>query len=729
MNGAHAGGVDATKTQAAGAPRPAPVTSDTSPVNQDVVSPVPSVPSELLPFGSLQYDLKQLVYNKYFIHDSLIPVTLGDDPGTVYINQAYMGTYIGDHLRAWVSINGRFGGRVHYKVTLAGASVVIGAIEMGFTHRAYAQPSINQLTLIKRSTVAVNNQQVWTFEIGPNVPPDGIMRCFWNWPLADAERDMLPHFVVINNLPPTNAFNSDALPNLNMRVETKAAMDFIAVCEDVGSFALIADTLTALSASRSLTGQGLRNYYVSPIGTLRTTDQIGSRWNGKTLGEFLGQSQIIVSLDGLYGYNIASDPLAVRSQRFFINIGGYYSGPVDDSTVVYDALPIYGPVVGEKSIVVKQTGTATTSLNQGILLVSVAASTLLIFGDRPTLPASFSVDVDMSSQTVVEAWLTTNLPGAIIQRLTGVVISGEAEWYARLARDRREGDFPAQSTLSNYRIRRPGTSFQRDPYIGTDRGPVTTVKPASFGYYVQESGGSAYYIFPVEIGWSIAENAGASLLALYYPANITSGLLNVGNVLKICALSFDQTVTMELDPAQITFLYSSYLLAPSRTTVVRTPEQSVRVVFTRNIPASVSAEVSILGYPTIPSIVAPTLSNLPDQSVFMMTLQDPMNRESLITVIYNPRYSTFYARMQTSVRSNYAVLNYLDGANLVIRNASILALGNTPPVSKTTKFLDRIGTIDTLIRTVRSVDGNYLSREPAPKASNIKLSSKHGKST
>lgn len=726
MNGAHAGGVDATKTQAAGAPRPAPVTSDTSPVNQDVVAPIPSVPSELLPFGSLQYDLKQLVYNKYFIHDSLIPVTLGDDPGTIYINQAYMGTYIGDHLRAWVALNGRFAGRIHYKVTLAGASVVIGAIEMGFTHRAFALPSINQLTLIKRSTVAVNNQQVWTFEIGPNVPVDGIMRCFWNWPLADEEKDMLPHFVVINNLPPTNAFNSDALPNLNMRVETKAAMDFVTVCEDVSTFAVIADALTAISASRALTGQGLRNYYVSPRGALQTIDQAGSRWNGKTLGEFLGQTKVVVSLDGIYGYNIQSNPLSSETREFHLNLGGFMAANVADDTVVYDGLRVTGPVAGNQSIVLGQQTTAIVSIDQGLLITSHTSHTMLILGDRPTLPVSFKTDIDFEDQIAVEGWMMSSLPGAIIQRLAGVVLVGEVTWFARYTKGHSNGSFPPLSTVGGQQRREPEDAFQVDEYVGSPSGPATVVTPKSYGFFVQESNGNAYYVFPVDVGWSVAANSGRDLSVLFYPANLCYGYPRIGSGSAITSvLSFDQMANISLNPANITFLFSSYLVAPSPTTVVRTPEESVRVVFTQNIPPSVNSEVAFTGYPTTPTITAPALASLAAETLFVFDLQDPINRETLLSVSYNPKYTTFYARIKSSVTTKYAILNYLDGANLIMRNCSLVVTGNTPRLSKTTKFLDRVGTIDTQIRMVRSLEGVYLSRETNTVKSRITLSSVH----
>lgn len=276
------GGVVATPGN--GAMAPAPITTDVSPVQQPIIPDLITQPAVNIYEGGLIKGLHDLALSTWQQASSIIEVPLDGTSGTVILNVPMINDYVNDSIKLLLLLHDRWYGSIDYRVTLFGASTIIGGIEVGTTIRKFATPTINDLRVIHAETVPANNTQVYTFTLGPTVDRTGVKKYFfttteWSVSAASKDFDEYPCFVVMQNVPLQSNMSTNAT-KIYMRIETKLNPSTIFVVE---SLSRISDALKKLTAST------LNNRWVgaSPIAI-----------EGIPLSQLFNWDNVYISTDG-----------------------------------------------------------------------------------------------------------------------------------------------------------------------------------------------------------------------------------------------------------------------------------------------------------------------------------------------------------------------------------------------------------------------------------------------
>lgn len=318
---------------------PQQITTSEIPADQQILNEVITIDPAQIVLGGTIKNLESLVKGNWLQHSSLIdiPTDANATSGNVILNVAMVNQFTSKVIRLYMLLGDRFIGNFDYRLTVFGASTVIGAVEIGLTLFHMDSPTINDLRILEGKTIAANDTNVYTFTLGPVVPPDGIMRNYFpthdlndlsTFPdPATGEWSQFPHLCIIQNAPlMTNI--SGSITSIKMRIETRLNPEFMVAITNVRRLENIFDTLTATAA----------NSYSGAVMNIAKKNSIAN-WNGKTLRDLFVLDRLYVSTDGVYS-NAELNVLADASNS--TETSGVYNFPLTGWTVSASSVTIEG---------------------------------------------------------------------------------------------------------------------------------------------------------------------------------------------------------------------------------------------------------------------------------------------------------------------------------------------------------------------------------------------------
>lgn len=699
------------KATTGSAEAPPAITTDVSPVNQPILPSIQTVPEEALFMGGAYKDLTAMVKSTWLQTPSLFNIPLNATSGTVVLNIPLYGEMLSDPAKVFIALHSRFFGSVHFRVTVFGASTLIGGLEVGWTIRRIVSPSINDLRVIKGETIPANNCSVYTFKMGPIVPGDGIMRNFFNTSssettfvdIATMNWTDYPHFVVLQNVPLQSNITAESLSQVYMRIESLIDPNFVVAL----------DNIQRLTAAKNLLFNSTFD------GTLPTTDKAGTFTNliGKSMGTIFKKNQLYLSLDGLYSLN-ETDLRIVQDQKYF----NYWIKWYLKLTLKIDRFPFIGTIISpyedEQSRVFyyAQTGSfpmlhwttsdmackfgysQVTGATSGSVSMNVGMTWLygvLVLNEFGT--EDFEYDLKMSDEALKSINpITTHLETqssiiinaltyeGTIQTLVNVAFQGDDLELTTFFYDA----LPYSSDATVYGIAPNSKATKVD---GKTALSISFLPRAAV--LIGQNSNRYLFFYRVVIGDGHICKSGTAV-------EITSPKVFTGNYVISSSVKMKGLIRI----SDFTFSYGPYLNAPSFTLFKKVPEYSRRVVFTDKIPQSVAQGLKSDGIPTVTSLSPYLFPDLDDNEVLNFNLITPNNNQTIFTVSYAKQYDTFYIVPNNQSLDLYAVYNSHDCQNLIFSNPVKTTVGNLPRTSLAVDFQSRITegvSTDTLILPTR----------------------------
>lgn len=723
------------KATTGAAQAPAPITTDAAPTNQAILPTLQTVPEAAIFMGGAYKDLTALVKSTWLQSPSIINIPLNATSGTVVLNVPLYGEMLSDAAKVFILLHSRFFGSVHYRITVFGASTMIGGLEVGWTIRHMANPTINDLRVIKGETIPANNCQVYTFNIGPIVPSDGIQRNFFTTQgnagnsatnfvdPATMDWTAYPHFVVLQNIPLQSNITAE-LNQVYMRVETMLDPNFSVVLDNLQRLTHVKNALLTKVSPNSFSLKSTATSFINLIGL--------------PLSKIFNSEQLYLSLDGKYslsGLNLRTsfDHFDLKQQIGFdssysmyswtgitkenggeTQIGFYQAKITGDepqltgylvtkfnqpsSTILaftkYHQLSNISGV--ESSLEYLNIDTVTTF---GVLTFDTSGQIVFDYDFDITLDDDFPLD--WTTGLVAASYLSEKLKfDGTSQNLLGVSYTGPAPTfdtyeYKEMANKTRDHIGPVKDRARIHLL-----GFQ--PTVdGVKKENVEDIDFKILGQGMalySEKGNKLLFFYSMTIPAKYVQRHGAYTAVFYLDDNIPTSQCHLG-------LHANVLLRNDFDLSDFSYSFGGYLNSPTFDLFVKVPERARRVVFTERIPPSVSQGLSGDGIPTAETIYPSLFPSMTDNEVLNFNLVTPNNNQTIFTVCYAAQYKTFYIVPVDQALDLYATYNSHDCQNLIFQNPVKTTIGNLPRSSMANDFQSRIvkGTdTDTLILPLKT---------------------------
>lgn len=692
---------------------PQQITTAQIPGEQPLINPVITVPSKNIIKGGTINNLENLVKGTWLQHSSLIeiPTDANATAGTVILNVPMLNGYVSKVARLYMLMADRFMGCFDYRLTVYGASTIIGGIEVGTTLYYMENPTINDLRIIEGKTVAANDTNVYTFTLGPIVPDDGIQRDFF--PTHDQDQintfadpsildwQMFPHFVMIQNVPlKTNiSGNIDAI---RVRIESRLSPDFMTAVTNIRRLENIFDTITATSEN-------------SAVQKLRLTSLHIADFNNKTLGQIFEKERLYVSKDGIYTYNNSN--LSLSNTASSTTEKDCYSW---DTPLVFQGISSAGDVtyaIKTNPTVVtflQSTGTYVTSII-GDATAAYAYTILFHPWDevRPIIIRVISPGTERYKTISIGFVTFENSRTTKLVDLFEDVSPQEAF---------SDADIIQLATGNNNNSSDSGLWFAIQKYCFDNLDPYNTINYTDFIKNFSKIFDGTYNFLKTKVAsqllisvqtspWSIAVGNTTLTKTVSSKPTVTkvshnfseAGLNIIGEQGKIiftygCLLATEMPYFADSPGMRFkaenplpkledfTYTTSEYIVPPQYTLFTKVPENYVRIIVTENIPQNVSPTLAKVGLPTSASL-QPNFPELDSNKCYIFDLVSPQNSQTIMKCCYSGFYKAFFATFDDS--SLYATYNTHDAASLLIRNIGTYYIGNFPSKSISSSFLNR----------------------------------------
>lgn len=746
MSTAKTGGIVAASGN--GAMAPAPITTDATPQEQQLVPPLITVPSTALYEGGAYKDLMYIAHNNWLQASSLIEVPFDATTDTVILNVPMYSEYLNNAIKMVILMHDRFFGSIDYRITMLGASTIIGGIEVGTTVVGLSAPTINDLRIIKGETVPANNTQVWTFTLGPVVAIDGVKRHFFTHSdesgvsfsdITNQDWSAFPHLVVLQNIPLQSNITA-SMSKLYLRIETKLNPDFTCALSQITR---INTAVTALLATTPSSFSGRRGK--KQLGEITTPNNVLAL-NGLSLGQVFNQSQIYLSTDGYYSVNAPTSTQSSYFGRMRINPTSVVTSYVDGNNKVTSNWNMYDYfrefdgtfTVSElnvdcASIIasvrndfnnyltvswLNETHTVQAQTIYGVILIETTTTPgnfnlnnaqfidqdtyeKMTYEDVMNFPSPFTADEAFSN--IFLSYLESNISSETysVQNLTGVTYVGS------------EIQVNSRYSVPNYDFDGVGGT---SPWGTTGSTPNGLVRPCYLWkkdglYHAITSSDMGTGMLNLQIGTTGAVITGTKSLTVAIPYRITTRLTTVDSAnISLCSfsskesygstlapqtlwtnqISTDMYIYKEWDLTDFSYIYADYYTAPDISLYTKVPETARRLVATTYVPGSVAEALSSDGIPTVSSLSPVIFPTLAAHEVIHFQIVSPNNNQTIFTVVYDGTYNTFYFVPRDDNLPIYGVFNTRDAQNYIIKNAYRSTIGNIPTASLGTNFLSRI---------------------------------------
>ncbi len=651
-----------------GVQAPLTITTDKNPVNQPIVNPPITVPSIEILSGGVAKNLELLCKTTWLQYDSLITVPLQGTSGSVILNVPMFGEYLSKPAKLYLLMGDRFMGSVMYRITLFGASTIIGGLEIGTTVHYFDTPTINDLRVIEGKTIAANGSNVYTFTLGPIVPNTGVKQHFFTThdrAILDSFPDVstldwsdFPHFVLLQNIP-LQANISSEISTVYMRVETMLSPDFAVINTNVRRLANIYNTLIAGSS-------------------LKMLSQSIDGMNGATLGKIFNVKDLYISKDGFFDIGEVDNNEGF-SVPYYLNTAIISSRGTDiDGQTKKNPYFKNGTWMWTTNLSLPQLMMTRIQSNNvasvynadrfdvfGFLTYgSTSPSTAIpIKGNFLTrfLPNEDSDMDDVLSvlMQLIFDELNTLKPAVAITELIGI-----------------SGELPnVQFSILS------GLQDTNSAFVDGWQDYSMDFRYGSNGLKVTNGADITYYI-PYSLSRKVT-----SIIPTLLPTGYNGDKTGAFFQYRLATASLPKF-------SDINFTSSKFIVPPSVSLFKKVPEGCVRLIFTQDIPHSVSPAITVDGIPTAASLRPVNFPEIGKNECFAFDIITPQNLQTVIRCVYSGYYNAFFAKFSTT--DIYSVYDTRDGAELLIRNFVRTSISQIPSTSLSTSFVSRVITPTTL---------------------------------
>lgn len=727
---------------------PPMVSNPYTPAHADIVSPLITIPPQALALGGTLTNYEALIKTQFLQHESLIqvPVDANATAGNVLINAALFNEYTHKLHRLYVLLHDRAFGAMEYRITLFGASTIIGALEVGTTLYYMDTPRINDLRVIEGKTIQANGTNVYTFTLGPTVPEDGIQRNFWPThaqgqndtftDITSLDFSKFPHFVIIQNVPlQTNITSS--VTNIYIRIESRMSQDFCVALTNISRLENIFDHLTASTTQSNITAKSVVNnkdfrslfnnvdrLYISKDGLFTLGDTVSNTL--LTPSSYVTDQDAMTTMPkGNYGdgFTVASDGLNDFVWRG-PDIDASWRMPYNIDTINGTQSLVQCGQVVEDPYAPFILHLTRSSENDPIFSASVRIR-CLVYGD-PTKQTNWIRMINGENSVEVSAIALSTTLNDMKGLVTGDDAISRANYINNFVSGIAKYLTPVSSSVSIQlitsvvvpsvsAITRCGNSLYD---FGTKDDPTFSAN----GFIVSDGDVSYtvfFYMTLTNVNRLYADYNGTlnqvykDLYTLEYNNKSTVSSTYIRTYLNHRWIHWITPVALE----DISYTVASFVRPPVYSQYKKVPEGFVRLIVTTKIPPSVATTVATEGIPTTGSLM-PNFAIQSDNDVFIFDLVTPNNLQTVMKVAYAVEYQTFYAQFSNS-NDWYSTYNSHSAADLIVRNFVSYSKGNVPNLSRIADFVTRVITDpSTSLFMSPDINGPYITRVPLKFLSN-----------